>query len=75
MEMKANPAIQAFRRERDYDHSPQWFLDYATVAAGQGYGYEAKALRQMAVCAKIRRAAGWLLVAVSAGVIIWLVLQ
>lgn len=73
--MKTNPAIQAFRRERDYDHSPQWFLDYASVALSQGYKDEAAALRQMAVCAKIRRAAGWLLVAVSAGVIIWLVLQ
>lgn len=73
--MKTDPAIQAFRRERDYDHSPQWFLDYAAVADRQGYSDNAQSLRQMAACARIRRAAGWLLVAVSASVIIWLVIQ
>ena len=73
--MKSNPTIQAFRRDRDYDGSPQWFLDYSDVATSQGYRSEAKALQQMAACARFRRAVEWALVVVSVAVVIALVLQ
>lgn len=73
--MNRNPAIQCFRREHDYTGRRHWFIAYADVAEREGYHDNARSLRHMASCARLRTAAGWLLVAVSCAVIIYVVLS